>query len=326
MDHYQTYLQLFNEYLDKQKFLDKPAKLYNPIVYTLKSGGKRIRPILCLMACGIFGKDAKAALPAAMAIELFHNFTLVHDDIMDDAPLRRGRPTVFKKDGLNAAILSGDLIFIKAYSYLTKLESSKLQQIFELFNKTATEVCEGQQYDMDFEESLTVSTNEYIKMIELKTAVLLAASLQIGTIVGGSSWHDQLNIYEFGRNIGIAFQLMDDLLDTYGEGSKVGKQIGGDIFQNKKTYLFIKAWEQANMEEKKCLEKWYSIKTTNDNAKQKIREVMAIFTKYKVEQLTRKEMNKYYKNAQAHLKSLRVKTVQLVPVNALVQMLMKRDA
>src|SRR5690606_3137333 len=217
-------------------FHSQPDNLYEPCGYLLKLGGKRVRPILCLMANELFSPIQEQTWSAATAIELFHNFTLIHDDIMDKAPLRRGKETVHHKFGMTAGILSGDVLCIYAYDALSKVHSEKFNAIFSLFNQTAIEVCEGQQLDMDFEKSDLVSEEDYLHMIKLKTSVLLAASLKIGAIIGGASQNDAQKLYEFGINLGLSFQLMDDYLDAFGDAKKLGKQIGGDILSDKKTF------------------------------------------------------------------------------------------
>jgi len=234
------YIAIIDGELKKTVSLKEPKNLYQPIKYSLELGGKRIRPALLLLANDLFGGKNKGAINAALAIEVFHNFTLLHDDIMDDAPLRRGKDTVYKKWGSNIAILAGDVMFVNAIQLLAKNDTSKLPEILDLFNTTAVEVCEGQQFDMNFETLQNVSIDDYLKMIELKTAVLLAASLKIGAILGNASQENANHIYEFGRNLGVAFQLMDDILDLYGDPEKFGKQVGGDIIANKKHTYYLK--------------------------------------------------------------------------------------
>src|ERR1700760_4079836 len=239
-------------------FPDTPASLYDPAVYFLGLGGKRIRPVLCLMGNELFGSIEDDAWLLAIALELFHNFTLIHDDIMDRAPLRRGMPTVHSKYGSATAILSGDVMLVVGYDYISKIQSTHIRRILQLYNQVAVKVCEGQQLDMDFEAREQVTMDEYLQMIELKTSVLLAASLQIGSILGGAGLGNQQHIYQFGINLGLAFQIQDDYLDCYGDASKFGKQVGGDIVAGKKTFLLIKTLEVANEEqrkEKKRLEK-----------------------------------------------------------------------
>lgn len=248
MNALEAYVQLIEEGLEKINLPKTPENLYQPIEYFVQIGGKRIRPVLTLMAAELFGTKKEVALPAALAIELFHNFSLIHDDIMDHAPLRRGKQTVHEKWNSNIAILSGDVLFVIAYQELSKQSREHLFDLLNLFNKTAIEVCEGQQMDMDFELLPTVTVEAYIEMIRLKTSVLLGCALQFGAIIAGASKKNQALIYEFGINLGIAFQIQDDLLDLYGEPKSVGKQVGGDIIANKKTLLCILAETHADKE------------------------------------------------------------------------------
>src|SRR4051812_36004394 len=245
--------KLVNKAIADKKYPDVPAELYDPINYLMSLGGKRMRPVMLLMACDLFNGSILKGLDPAIGIELFHNFTLIHDDIMDKAPLRRGMQTVHQKYGESTALLAGDVMLVAAYDYLNKIKTDFLHRIIHLFNKTAREVCEGQQLDMDFEKRDEVKLFDYIKMIELKTSVLLAASLQLGAILGGAGKGNQEHLYEFGRNLGIAFQVQDDYLDAFGDPGKFGKQVGGDIIANKKTFLLIKAMELANPSQEKEL-------------------------------------------------------------------------
>ena len=242
----EKYQEEFIKFLKDFEIIKDPKNLYVPINYILSLGGKRLRPVLTLMTTDIFNGDYKKSLNAALSIEVFHNFSLVHDDIMDDAPLRRGKQTVHEKWGINTGILSGDAMLIMAYQLFEKYESNTFQALAKLFSKTALEVCEGQQYDVDFEIRNDVTIPEYLKMIEYKTAVLVGAAMQMGAIVANASLKDQNNIYEFGKNLGIAFQLQDDYLDAFGDPKTFGKQVGGDIIENKKTYLYLKALEFSN--------------------------------------------------------------------------------
>ena len=247
-------LNLVNNQLEKEQFGEEPVGLYEPIKYTLANGGKRIRPALALMAYSVFAKyDARSVLMPALGVEILHNFTLLHDDIMDHAEVRRGKATVHKKWDENTAILSGDAMFILAYKYLAKCNEKVLAKVLNIFSKTALEICEGQQYDMDFEERYDVSIDEYLEMIRLKTAVLLGCSLKIGAICGGADDKDADLLYDFGINIGLAFQLMDDILDVYADYETFGKEPGGDIASNKKTFLLLKALELADTENRKIL-------------------------------------------------------------------------
>lgn len=254
MQSFEQLLGQFAQYFNKRHFPAEPATLYDPNEYFLSIGGKRIRPVLCLMGNELFEDISADAWHVGTAIELFHNFTLIHDDIMDQAPLRRGKETVHHKYGENTAILAGDVMLVTAYEELNKIDINFLRPILSLFNKTAKEVCEGQQMDMDFEKMETVSLEAYIKMIELKTSVALAASLQTGAILGGAGERNQHLLYDFGRKLGIAFQVQDDYLDAFGDPGKFGKQVGGDILANKKTFLLIHALETATGNLKKELD------------------------------------------------------------------------
>ena len=253
----------------------EPSELYNPIRYILSLGGKYLRPNLVLMAADMYKFDLTKVMPQALGIELFHNFTLMHDDIMDEAPIRRGETTVHEKWNSNVAILSGDVLFVKAYQLIVKAESRFLHKILALFNKTAIEVCEGQQLDMNFETQVDVSMSSYLKMIRFKTAVLLACSLKIGALVANASDEDQENLYHFGIHIGIAFQLMDDILDVYGDQKDFGKQVAGDILSNKKTCLYITAYEKANIEQRKVLDYYFSHQ--DFEPKKKVLEVIKVY-------------------------------------------------
>ena len=245
-------LSMFEHYISAMPTPDEPQLLYAPIKYGLEEGGKRIRPTLLMLAYNLYAEDVERALMPAMAVEIFHNFTLLHDDIMDNAEVRRGRPSVYAKWGENAAILSGDAMLILAYTYLQRTSSERLPQIFGLFNKMAVEVCEGQQFDMDFETQPKVAVVDYMRMIELKTAVLLAGSTTIGALLAGASEQDCQRLYNFGIELGLAFQLQDDLLDSYGD-ERLGKRIGGDILEGKKTILMIEAFSRANEEQREVL-------------------------------------------------------------------------
>lgn len=270
--HYQ---QQFLGYLESKNWIKEPKNLYEPVDYILQLGGKRIRPVLTLMAADIFSNNYQKALPAALAVEVFHNFTLVHDDIMDDAPLRRGKPTVHEKWDLNTGILSGDAMLILAYKYFEDYEPIVFQKLAKLFSKTALEVCDGQQLDVDFETRDDVTIDAYMNMIRLKTSVLVAAALKMGAIVSETSEENANLIYDFGLNLGLAFQLQDDYLDAFGDPENFGKQIGGDIIENKKTYLYLKALELSDEETSKKLKFFYQNKFSENNTK--IEEVKRIF-------------------------------------------------
>ncbi len=281
---------------------DTPAELYEPVKYVLSLGGKRIRPALVLLSCDLFSGAVESALIPAVAIEIFHNFTLLHDDIMDRSELRRGSPTVHEKYGENVAILSGDVMSILASRLINQSPGVVLHTVHDIFTKTAMQVCEGQQFDMSYEDQLTVSEEEYLGMIELKTAVLIAASLKIGATLGGASQRDADALYEFGRNLGIAFQLQDDLLDTYGDPAVTGKKVGTDIVDNKKTFLMIKALEKASNAQRKELEKWL---TRSDFVPEdKIAAVTAIFDSVHIKKLTNDRIKEFYEKAIMNLKEL----------------------
>ena len=260
-------------YLDKKS----PENLYEPIQYILNLGGKRIRPLLVLMSADLFGHKYKEAVSAALAIEIFHNFTLVHDDIMDSAELRRGSVTVHNKWNINTGIISGDVMLIKAYQALEDYENPLFSKLTKLLNKTALEVCEGQQYDIDFEEKVDVNQNNYLEMIRLKTAVLIGCALKMGALIADASQDDLEAIYEFGELLGIAFQIQDDYLDVYGDSISFGKKIGGDIIENKKTILFHYAMSNGSTNEKKELLKWYDKRTGDELGNKKIDAVYSLF-------------------------------------------------
>ncbi|MBE7659014.1 polyprenyl synthetase family protein [Tenacibaculum finnmarkense] len=287
----------FLAYLASKKTLKEPKNLYEPIDYILQIGGKRIRPMLTLMASDIFSGDYKKAMPAALAVEVFHNFTLVHDDIMDDAPLRRGHETVHEKWDINRGILSGDAMLILAYQYFENYEPIIFQKLAQLFSKTALEVCDGQQLDVDFETRNDVTIAQYIKMITLKTSVLVAAALKMGAIVANANEEQAQHLYNYGLHLGVAFQLQDDYLDTYGDPETFGKQVGGDIIENKKTYLYLKAFEVANTDDKEKLTTLYNNKQENiqENIQAKIATVSAIFTKNNIPEYTH-QLIEYYTN------------------------------
>lgn len=290
-----NYQEEFLRYLHDKQWIKEPKNLYTPVDYILQLGGKRIRPILTLMASDIFSNDYKKALPAALAIEVFHNFTLVHDDIMDDAPLRRGKETVHEKWNLNTGILSGDVMLILAYQYFENYEAPIFQKLAKLFSKTALEVCDGQQLDIDFETRNDVTIDEYINMIRLKTSVLVAAALQMGAIVAEADEKNAALIYDFGLNLGIAFQLQDDFLDTFGDPETFGKQVGGDIIENKKTFLYLKALELANTEDKERLLDFYRQKLEENTVK--IEEVISIFEKYGIPAIMQALISEYTQRA-----------------------------
>lgn len=290
--HYQ---EEFSKYLEEKKWVKEPKNLYEPIDYIIKLGGKRIRPILTLIAADIFSSVYKKAMPAALAIEVFHNFTLIHDDIMDDAPLRRGKETVHEKWNLNTGILSGDAMLILAYQYFESYEPVVFRKLAMLFSKTALEVCDGQQLDVDFETRNDVTIEEYIEMIRLKTSVLVAAALKMGAIVAETSDNNANLIYDFGLNLGLAFQLQDDYLDTFGNSETFGKQVGGDIIENKKTFLYLKALKIASKEDKEKLTTYYSNKFEDNSVK--ILEVTKIFERNTIPKLVKEQIQIYTEKA-----------------------------
>ena len=290
--HYQ---KDFIDYLESKKWVLEPKNLYEPIDYIIKLGGKRIRPVLTLMAADIFSSDYKKALPAALAVEVFHNFTLIHDDIMDDAPLRRGKATVHEKWNINTGILSGDAMLILAYQYFENYEPIVFQKLAKLFSKTALEVCDGQQLDVDFETRNDVTIDEYINMIRLKTSVLVAAALKMGAIVAATDDKNANLIYDFGLNLGLAFQLQDDYLDAFGDPETFGKQIGGDIIENKKTFLYLKALEVASEEDKGKLQYFYNQKLKENTVK--VSGVKRIFLLNDIPNLVKEQITNYTEKA-----------------------------
>ncbi len=297
-----TYLTWIESEIKKQKFGKEPQSLYEPLRYIMGLGGKRLRPILTLLAYSLYKQDVKKIVGLATAVEVFHNFTLLHDDIMDNAPLRRGRPTVHKKWDISTAILSGDVMQIKVYDLLLVIEPSLLKEVLTAFNKCATEVCEGQQWDMEFEREAKVSEARYIRMIRLKTAVLLGFSLELGAILAGASQDDRNALREFGIQIGIGFQLKDDLLDVYGDGKKFGKQVGGDIISNKKTFLLIRAMANAGGSDKRVLDYW--LKQTKFNKKKKVEAVTKVYDSLHLQKLTERKIKSYFSAGYAHLEKI----------------------
>jgi len=300
-----------------------PATLYDPLRYTLALGGKRLRPALTLLAAEIFAASKSDAMPAALGLEVFHNFTLLHDDIMDKAPLRRGKPTVHEKWNANVAILSGDAMFVKSCQLMTDVPSSVMPAVMKLFLKTALEVCEGQQLDMDFENRETVSIEEYLQMIRLKTAVLVGACLAIGAQIANASESDINHLYDFGVNLGVAFQLQDDILDVYGDEQKFGKQVGGDIIANKKTFLLLTALNTASGDSLSELQKWMLYKG-NDN-QEKVNAIKSIYHQLKVRESAEQKMDQLYSEALSHLDALPIKASQTQTLRVLSAMLMARQ-
>lgn len=319
----EKYQKAFVAYLKEFSTPKEPNSLYQPIYYILELGGKRLRPVLTLMAAEIFNEKYEKALDAALAIEVFHNFSLIHDDIMDDAPLRRGQQTVHEKWDLNTGILSGDAMLILAYQLFENYEGQTFKYLAKLFSKTALEVCEGQQYDIDFETRNDVTIPEYLKMIEYKTAVLVGAAMQMGAIVAQSSKEDQEGIYAFGKNLGIAFQLQDDYLDAFGDPKTFGKQVGGDIIENKKTFLYLKTLEFSNANDKLQLQHLFSINPTD--AKDKIETVKQLFESSGASEATKEEIKKYTEKAFSVLEHLNISNENKAILKAFGEQLMNRN-
>lgn len=321
MNNFQKQLNLVNNFVLANIQENHPKELYTPVIYALNQKGKRLRPILVLLGCELFGTNAEAALPAALAIELIHNSTLVHDDIMDEADLRRGNPAVHKKFGLNSAVLSGDVMIFRAFQELTKQENRHQPALFSILSNSITEVCEGQQLDMNFEEQSKIELSDYLDMIEKKTAALLGCSLQLGAVIGGSSEDDADLINRFGRNIGKAFQIQDDLLDAYGDQAVFGKKIGGDIIQNKKTFLLVKAFEKANSAQQKELKKWLS----SSDEEAKINGVKSVYDDLKIREEAEKLMEVYQDKSLINLKLIDVEESLKAPLRNLAYSLLVRQ-
>jgi geranylgeranyl diphosphate synthase, type II len=320
MQSFELLSQKFALHFEQKHFPTEPKSLYGPNEYFLNQGGKRIRPVLCLMGNELFDEIKPDAWEMATAIELFHNFTLIHDDIMDDAPLRRGAETIHKKYGRSTAILAGDVMLIAAYELMNNVSLTVIRHVQNLFNTTAKEVCEGQQYDMDFETRESVSFEEYLKMIELKTSVLIAASLKMGAILGGAGKRNQDLIYDFGRKLGLAFQVQDDYLDAFGDPDKFGKQVGGDILANKKTFLLIHAMEKASEAQKKELKK-----LMKDNSADKVKKTLQVFAECKSDKWALQLKDKFLDEAFQHLEDIAVISSRKEPLKQLASYLVKRD-
>lgn len=323
MHSIQQYQEFVLEFLNAQQQEREPKNLYEPIQYILGLGGKKMRPVLTLMSAEIFDVDYSKALPAALAVEVFHNFSLVHDDIMDDAPLRRGNITVHEKWNINTGILSGDAMLILAYQYFEQYEPVIFRELAKLFSKTALEVCEGQQWDVDFETRSDVTIPEYLKMIEYKTAVLVAAAMKMGAIVAETSAENGELIYDFGLNLGLAFQLQDDYLDAFGNPATFGKQIGGDIIENKKTYLYLKAIEFASAEEKAKLLQLFSVSLEENTTK--IEEVKTIFNATGATKATQQAIQDYTLMAFATLDKMNISSEKKSMLRSFGENLMNRN-
>lgn len=320
MHSFEELVQKFATYFDIRHFPESPSTLYEPCEYFLKLGGKRIRPVMCLLGNELFNDISPDAYNVATAIELFHNFTLIHDDIMDRAPLRRGMQTVHTKYNESTALLGGDVMLVQAYEYLNKIKGNCIHRIISLFNRTAAQVCEGQQLDMDFEKKETVHLDEYIDMIGLKTSVLLAASLQMGAILGGAGEGNARHLYEFGLNLGIAFQIQDDYLDAFGDPEKFGKQVGGDIVSNKKTFLLIHALDVATPDQKVLLDQ-----LLKDNAEDKVKNVLSIYKECGVDEWAKSLKEKYINKAFQHLEDIAVISRRKKSLQELTSFLVQRD-
>ena len=314
---------LFENHLKNIRFPEQPAELYDPVRYILSTGGKRIRPALVLLACDMFADSVDSAMHPATAIEIFHNFTLLHDDIMDRSELRRGLPTVHVRWNENIAILSGDVMSILANRFINEAPVAVLRKVSNIFTSTAIEVCEGQQLDMNFESRLMVGEEEYLKMIELKTAVLIAASLKIGGMLGGAAEKDAEDLYDFGRDLGIAFQLQDDLLDTYGDPKKVGKKKGMDIVDNKKTILMIMALKNASEKQKNSLTSWLTKEKFDEH--EKVTDVTRIFDEIGVRAMVEEKISEYYMTSVNSLKALNIREEKKVELYRFAEQLMARE-
>lgn len=320
MLNYSELLTRINAKIASTTYGSNPKNLYEPIDYMMGLGGKRLRPVLTLMACDLFGKEVDEAIHAAIAIEVFHNFTLVHDDIMDNAPLRRGKETVYKKWDMPIAILSGDLMMIKAVELLAKTPNPRFYQILEVFNDAAAKVCEGQQIDMNFESRDDVKHDEYIDMIALKTAVLLGCSLKIGALIGGAETQDADYLYAFGKNMGIAFQIQDDILDSFGDGEQFGKRIGGDIASNKKTLLLIELMETVHKDDKILL----NLLLHEIDEDKKIEGVLKLYDKYKIKQFAEQKKQDYLKKAFEFLHLVNIEPIRKKTLEQTALKLMER--
>lgn len=320
-----TLSEKLNNTLSSLRYGENPPELYEPIRYIMALGGKRIRPLLALLAANMYKDDVENVLLPAAAVEVFHNFTLLHDDIMDKAPLRRGQQTVHEKWNANTAILSGDVMLVRAYELLLGIEPAILPKVLQLFSKAAAEVCEGQQLDMNFEQRQQVSIPEYIHMITLKTAVLLGFSLEMGAMLQGAPETDSVHLQAFGINIGIAFQLRDDLLDVYGDKAKFGKQVGGDILSDKKTFLMLTALEQANESQLQSIKAWRH-KTDESITAEKVKAVTEVYDQLQIKQQTEQQIEVYFQKAMQHLDAVQVAETKKTELRNLALQLMEREA
>lgn len=315
--------ELVNEGINSLPYDRKPQSLYEPIIYTMSQGGKRIRPVLTLLSYYMFRDDIRQALPCAMGLEMYHNYTLLHDDLMDNADMRRGNMTVHKKWDANTAILSGDSMLVLSYQLMSQCPQEMLQQVIDTFTITALEIGEGQQYDMDFEKLTDVTEEEYIEMIRLKTSVLLACAAKIGAILAGASSEEQNHAYRFGEQLGLAFQLQDDFLDVYGDEKVFGKKIGGDITSNKKTYMLIKALERAEGIDRLQLEYW--IEAQEFDRSEKVNAVTEIYTRLGIDTLAKERIDKYFTSALNHLDAISAPAERKAELLSFVQQMMRRE-
>jgi geranylgeranyl diphosphate synthase type II len=323
MEFLDRYQEIVAKAIQKHTFKNKPSELYEPMNYIISHGGKRLRPIMVLMATELFGGDIDKALKPALAIEFFHNFTLIHDDIMDDAPLRRNNPTIHTLHGINVGILSGDALLIKAYQFFEDLEPELFKKSIQIFSETGAVLCEGQQMDVNFETMENVTYNDYIEMITNKTGVLSAASFKIGALIAGAKEEEAEHLYNFGKHIGIAFQIMDDYLDVFGNVENFGKKHAGDIYENKKTVLYLLAMEHANDQERKELEFWYSKKTENVD---KIYSVEKIFRRNKVDEKVLRLIQKHNEIGHDYLKKINISDEKKRPFMELANYLLRRNS
>lgn len=323
MEFIQDYQNVVARAIEKYKFKQEPQELYDPINYIISHGGKRLRPVMVLMGNDLFGGDIEKAIKPALAIEFFHNFSLIHDDIMDEAPLRRGKPTIHTLHGINIGILCGDALLIKSYQFFEDLSPELFKKCTTLFSRTAAILCEGQQMDVNFETRADVSYEEYIQMITSKTGVLSATSFKIGALIAGATEEEAENLYQFGKHIGIAFQIMDDYLDVFGDMSQFGKRQAGDVFENKKTVLYLIAKEHANDEEREELEYWYSKKTENVD---KLHGVLKIFRRTKVDEKVLRLIQKHNELGQEYLAKINLSEEKKKPFIELANYLLKRES
>ncbi|MFB9120010.1 polyprenyl synthetase family protein [Bergeyella porcorum] len=323
MNFLDQYQDIVAKAIEQYKFTNTPTELYEPMNYIISHGGKRLRPIMVLMGNDLFGGNVEKALKPALAIEFFHNFTLIHDDIMDEAPLRRNKPTIHTIYGINIGILSGDALLIKAYQFFEDLEPELFKKCISIFSETGAVLCEGQQMDVNFETDNNVTYDDYLKMITYKTGVLSAASFKIGALIAGATDAEAEALYNFGKHIGIAFQIMDDYLDVFGDMSQFGKRQAGDIYENKKTILYLTAMESATEEEKKELLYWYSKKTENID---KVHGVLKIFRRAKVDEQVLRLIQKHNEIGQEYLNSIGLSEEKKRPFIELANYLLKRES